>query len=217
MELRREKLGGEEVKTLRLQGEESVRGKRGPITIAAATGGRYASRWQAGTSFERVVNDGEHVWIESGDDPRHERTGVFREETELVHPFFWFGDWSERWPATEVLRREHGAGGDLLVLRLTPKLLPPITRYVSAESGELVREEGYLILRGVGPVGYEMTLEDHRDAGGVRLPFRVTTKIPKADLEIVEKFEHAELDVELPPEVFRLGDSEPAAEGALKR
>jgi hypothetical protein len=149
--------------------------------------------------------------------------GVFREETELAHPFAWFGDWSEesvpRGTRIEVVRREHREGDaeDLLVLRLTPKISPPITRYVGATSGELVREEGYHMLRGVGPMAYVTNFGDYREAHGVRLPFRRTTKIPKLDLELDEQFASAEVDVELGPEVFRLADEDAAAASPVKR
>jgi CubicO group peptidase (beta-lactamase class C family) len=202
MELRHEKLGGEEVKSLRLEGQVSVRGQKGTIAVMAARGGKLAERWQAGTAFERVVSDGAHVWRETGDEPLRERTGPFREETELAHPFSWFGDWSESGAAIEVVRREHGEGEDLLVLRLTPKLLPPITRIIGATSGELVREEGYVILRGVGPAPYRTIFGDHREVSGVRIPFRRTITMPGLGFEFTAQFERAEVDVELPAEAF---------------
>jgi hypothetical protein len=62
------------------------------------------------------------------------------------------------------------------VIRAVSPDMPPATLYVSAETGLLLREDGWLAVRGVGLYRLTARFDDYRTVGGVQLPFRIASE-----------------------------------------
>jgi CubicO group peptidase (beta-lactamase class C family) len=160
---------------LRFTGTLTIGSLEGALEIVAGSGGRLASTVTIATTKERTVTDGRTAWT-SAAGLVHEHRGPFLEQIQLAHPFVRFGDRRAVGASLTVDRRDTIDGKDVWVIRAASRQLPPATLFVSVDTGLLVREDGWLAVRGVGLVPLTARFDDYRAVGGVRLPFLVSSE-----------------------------------------
>jgi CubicO group peptidase (beta-lactamase class C family) len=163
---------------LQLKGTLTIGAREGSFDVTAASGGRFASAVAIATTRERIVLDGRSGWSASAEGTRELR-GSFLEQVRLSHPFVRFGDHRGAYVSLTVDRRDTVDGKDVWVIRAASLELPPATLYVSAESGVPVREDSWLVVRGVGVLPYIVRFDDYRAVGpgaNLQLPFSITSE-----------------------------------------
>ena len=179
MQLRRAKQGGEAIDaigTLEMTGTLSVGGISGPVTISASRDGRYTTRrtFAGATEETETTSDkGMRRVVPGGETPL---TGVLLEQIRLNSPLVRLGDWRRSYTRVEVIGREAMSGEESWVVRVTPRDVPPSTRYVSTQTGLLLKDDTWLTVRGAGMVPFTVTYSDYRPVSGVLLPFQVETR-----------------------------------------
>jgi hypothetical protein len=85
------------------------------------------------------------------------------------------GDWRRAFSSIAVERTAELDGRPVIVLSLANEGAPPVTCFVDAENGDLVRVEG-TIVEGPARVPVTTTFGDFRDVAGVRMAFRATSE-----------------------------------------
>ena len=94
------------------------------------------------------------------------------------------------------------------VVRLTPHESPAITLQIDAETGDLLRSRGMVLHRGIGGIPVTTVYEDHREADGLRMPWRVIST-NEGTGRVVMTIAEVETNVTLPEDAFEI---EPPAE-----
>jgi hypothetical protein len=104
-------------------------------------------------------------------------------------------------PAVVVSVAGLAVAGLVWVVRLHGELLPPLTRYVSFKSRLLLKEEAWVVPKGVGMTKLNVRYEDYRAVAGVLLPFRVVSESAFTGKQLVQ-YEIAKVNPELPKGTF---------------
>jgi CubicO group peptidase (beta-lactamase class C family) len=114
----------------------------------------------------------------------------------LANPAAQFGDWFDVFDDLEVVRAEVSHARRLYVVKGVREGEIPVTRYIDAKSGRIVREQGARF--GIDMPSDLIWYEDFRDLGnGVWIPFRQTVEVPDHG-ESVLQFQRVELGHEFP-------------------
>jgi CubicO group peptidase (beta-lactamase class C family) len=189
MRLRREKQGGDAIDrigTLVMTGTLTVGGVTGPVTISASRSGQYSTRRiLAGVTEDAETDSAKGVRRATPGDTTP-LTGVFLEQAQLNSPLVRLGDWRQSYGRVEVIARETMNGEDVWVVRVTPREVPPSTRYVSVTTGLLLKDETWLTVRGVGMVPFALVYSDYRPVSGVLLPFRIETRSTLTGVQVTQ-------------------------------
>jgi CubicO group peptidase (beta-lactamase class C family) len=189
MELRRRKQGGDSIDRLRsveLTGTLTIGQASGPVTVLAAADGSLASRVQIGTAEETTELAHGRGHKNHSITGRTELTGAFLEQVQLASPLIRIADWQRIYQRVEVVGREKLDAVDVWVVRVTPRYLPPATRYVAVETGLLVKDDGWLTVKGVGVVPFTTTYGDYRPVSGVLLPFHTESSSGLTGNQVVQ-------------------------------
>ncbi len=160
---------------LEFTGTLTTKAAEGSIHVIAATDGRLSSDVAIATTRERTVVSAGRAWATNAEGTRELR-GVFLEQVQLPHPFVRYGDRRAAYVSLTVDRRDRLDDKDVWVIRAVARTLPPATLYVSIDTGLLLREDGWITVKGVGTVPLTARFEDYRLVGDVQLPFRLTSE-----------------------------------------
>jgi len=120
--------------------------------------------------------DGEKGWTDSDFSPFEEATGMALEYMKFEHPVALFGDWRKAFKRVTVGEKSTVDGEEVYAVRCTPHKAPAMTRYVSAKTGLVVKDDWYIIAKGIMTFPIEVTFSDYRKVGGMPLPFRQETQ-----------------------------------------
>jgi hypothetical protein len=94
------------------------------------------------------------------------------EYMKFEHPIALFGDWRKAFKRVSVGEKSTLDGEEVYAVRCTPHRAPAMTRYVSAKTGLVVKDDWYIIVKGVMTFPIEVTFGDYRKVGGMPVPFR---------------------------------------------
>lgn len=127
----------------------------------------------------RVWVAGDRVWRELPGAAVQELRGVARNEYLESSPLAAFGDWRVHFQEIVVLARETMDERSVLRVRTVPRVGFATTKWLDAETGAIVREQGISVIPGAGVQGTETRYADFRRVGGVLLPHVQTTTLPR--------------------------------------
>jgi len=150
--------------------------------------------------------DGQVVW---GQDPFHglrELEGVEQANFKRRAVFNADLKWRELFEKVELVGTDKVGDRETIVVRLTPSVGQPITRYYDAQTFLLLREDS--VYEGPqGTIPGEEYPSEYREVDGVKIPFQSRAKLPMG--EVMVKFAEAKTNVEIDDAKF----AKPAAAG----
>jgi CubicO group peptidase (beta-lactamase class C family) len=187
--MRREKQGGDaldRLTSLDLTGTLTIGGASGTITMASSRDGGIKALVQVGTTEEETDIDGTHARRRNSVTGELDLRGIFLEQVKVGGPVARLLDWRRSFARVEVVRRDKIDGADVWIVRLTGTDLPPLTRFVSVESGLVVREESWVTSKGVGTFPMTLKYSDYRSVAGVMLPFHVESTSAITSTQVVQ-------------------------------
>jgi CubicO group peptidase (beta-lactamase class C family) len=152
---------------------------------------------------------GEGVTIVTADGGRIEGTfgpddSLHGDELEQVrqgHPLALVTNWSEFFDEVAVLRATTLDESDVFIVTLRRGDLPPVTAFVDAATGDVVRTEEMILVGAAVMVPVTTVYEDFRDVAGMRIPFRITSSNDQTGSAIIE-IETVEFDLDADPAWF---------------
>jgi len=98
----------------------------------------------------------------------------------LQHPAVLLDYWATHFEEGRVLRVEKQDDHEVIVVRLDPPDLEPMTIHVRSDNGWVIRSEGVFKLVSGVTLPTVTVYEDYRDVAGVMLPFRTIEQIDEA-------------------------------------
>jgi hypothetical protein len=179
MALRRQMQGGDqidELHALEMKGKLQLGAARLDTTLIAAAPNRVIRTIKSQAGAVITVVDDRHARKKSPGEAVEELTGLWLDEARRISPFARLLDWRETAKAVRVVGRVHVGNEDAWIVRIESEFDPPLTRYVGATSGLLLKEESWITAKGVGTIPRSVVYEDYRAVAGVQLPFRLTTE-----------------------------------------
>jgi hypothetical protein len=179
MAFRKEKQGGERIdalKKLEMKGQLKVGANQIDNVVVAVGSDRAIRRLNLPVGLETITVNGDRVKKEIAGQPAEDQTGVFHDQALRISPLARVRDWRETFTSMQVAGKDKIRNDEVWIVRLECKFLPPITRYVSVNSGLLVREDAWITAKGVGTVPYILRFDDYREVAGVKMPFRLSTE-----------------------------------------
>ena len=182
-------------------------GIEGRLAIQLAPGDRM--RYEADLDIlgsVLAVLGGERGWEQHEGAPPTELTGALLEQEHYESPLFFAGDWPSRFESLERTATKTFEGQEVHVLHATPHEAPPLTLQVDADTGRVLRREGFLLVEAGVQLPVEARYEDYRERDGLWLPHRIVEDIAGLGRVVIE-LESVEWGVEHPAGTF----AEPAA------
>ena len=164
---------------------------------------QVVQRLKIGTGEQVLLVKRDRGWRQLPGKAAENLNGMFHEQYARVNPLVRLGDWRKTATAVEVVRKDTAKEEEVWVVRLHGELLPPLTRYVSCKSGLLLKEEAWVVAKGVGMTKLNVRYEDYRAVAGVLLPFRVVSESAFTGKQVVQ-YENAKANPELPKGTFEL-------------
>jgi hypothetical protein len=138
---------------------------------------RYASVMDFGKfGLVKKVLDGEKGWTDSDFSPFEEATGMMLEYMKFEHPAALFGDWRKIFKRVAVGKKSEVDGEEVYAVRCTPHESPAMTRYVNAKTGLVLKDDWYIIAKGIMTFPVKVTFSDYRKVGGMPVPFHRETE-----------------------------------------
>jgi len=119
-----------------------------------------------------IALDGDYAWSESSFTPFDKLRGIFLEQLKTGHPYALDGDWRDFYDTIEVLRADSLDGRDVYVLSLEKGDLPPVTIFVDADTGDVLKSITVAIQEGGVGIPITTLYEDYREVSGFRMSFR---------------------------------------------
>ena len=115
-------------------------------------------------------------------------------------------DWRDFFDSIRVLNTGELDGRKVYVLKLQRGELPPVTVYVDADTGDVLRSE--TIALGLGGIGTPVAsrYEDYREVHGIRIPFRIVSSNEESGRSVIQ-YETIEANVEVSDDIFTLSPS----------
>jgi hypothetical protein len=179
MAFRRQKQGGgaiDALQSVEMKGKLTAGAAQLDNTIIAASPDRIIRRISSRAGMVITAVDGGRAQKHTPGQPIEELKGLLHEEALRISPLARLRDWRETSTAVRVAGKTHFGGEDAWILRIEREFEPPLTRYVSATTGLLRKEEAWITAKGLGTVPITIVYDDYRDVAGVKLPFRLTTE-----------------------------------------
>ena len=162
-------------------------GLTGLIDVVA-DGQRIASKLDIGVfGSVRTAYDGKRGWQKTPGAPMRELQGAELEQMRLEALTSAGARWADLYTRAEPLRRDTLDGRDVFVVRLFPKAAPPVTAYVDAERGWVVKRETSILLPGgVDGLPLTTTYGDFRQVGASYIPFHVESMTTAQGTTIID-------------------------------
>jgi len=184
---------------------------RSPQSGVEGTASEYVSgidRYRADVDYgrygsSRAAVNGDRAWVESSFAPFDELHGQLLEQARQGHPASIFGDWRDFFDDIQLLRTDDLEGQEVYVLKLGSGDLPPITVFVDAASGDVLRST--IVVLQEGGIGIPVTTryEDYREMHGVRMPLRIISDNEHSGRVIME-YESIEVNLDIDDGFFVL-------------
>jgi len=160
--------------------------------------GRYHDRTDLAPFIATETTfDGARVHYRSTFEELQELAGENADQARAGSPPLFFGDWSRHFERAVVKGLDDSGGKKSIAVELRKGDAPPMTVYVDAVTGDLVRAEVHELVAGAGSLPKTLTFEDWRELEGLRLPLRIVSDDEGAG-RAVTQFET--LDTHLPAE-----------------
>lgn len=155
-----------EVKTMRRSGTVDMLFDDTRLRVLATIDGNVEEvRLVDGRAFHRT-----------NDAPFSELSGEDRERVVVSHPIARVSDWRENHASVEPLKAVVAGSRAVMLVRTVPHVGPGTTKLVDAETGELLGEDMFESVPGLGLLGLRLRFGDLRDVGGLRLPMRIVSE-----------------------------------------
>jgi len=152
--------------------EQSTSKNKGTIEIWMDGQRCRIERTLTGQSEIRII-DGDKVWMKRDMQAAQALADIEAEQARLEHPAFAIVDWRPLFQSIEVFRRLEADKRSLILLRCMPKLAPPRTLLVDAETGMLVGDRHIEMVPGVGRIGRRVNYLEYTAVDGVQFPSRI--------------------------------------------
>ncbi len=199
-----------DVRSLRMHATVEVQKQSGEATVLAALSSSgapmFSSRTVLGTQDQTVVVDGERVFACLPKMPREELTGARAASVRFANPLERLRDWRHDGNEVEVIDKLDSQGRDCWVVRVKPRALPTILRWVDVENGHVLFEHAWQVMKGLPTMAQTLEFSDWRDAGAVELPAHVEREAAIGG-KLAIQYDSLETNVSLPPETFACGDA----------
>jgi len=123
----------------------------------------------------KSILNGDQTFEEFSGMPSSELYGELLEQAKTGHPESVYGDWYDFYDSARLIRSDELNGNNVYVLQLRRGELPPVTIYVDAGNGDVLKAEMVVLTEGGIGIPVEVLYEDYRKVGGVRIPFRTVS------------------------------------------
>lgn len=141
--------------------------------------------------------------LDSDLQPPDELEGKLLEQARRNSPAALVGDWRWAFDSTELVGEVTRDGRKLWKVRAASEGLPDSHVYLDAETADVRFVELNTVVPGLGTFPVEVSYEDYREVGGLRVPFRVFTENPHTGTTVIQ-FASLETDPDLPEDLFSL-------------
>ena len=146
--------------------------------------------------------DGERVSVESNVAVDPHLSAEKRRQLRVGHPLSLFTDWALFFDGASYVGPSQAGDRATHVVRLEAEGLEPYEVHVDAETGDVLRVESMEVLgRGLPNVPITAVFADHRDVGGLRLPYSITVSNDQTGSTTVT-YESIETGLEFPAGTF---------------
>jgi CubicO group peptidase (beta-lactamase class C family) len=153
--------------------------------------------------YSRTARNGDQAWTESSFGPFDELHGKLLEQAKRDHPAALDGDWRDFYDSIQVLRSGEFDGRKVYILKLERGDLPPLTIYVDATTGDVLKSEGVVITELRIGIPVTTRYEDYREVHGVRIAFRTISSNEETG-SLVIQVETIEVNLDIDDEFFIL-------------
>jgi len=153
--------------------------------------------------YSRSAVNGDQAWVESSFGPFDELHGEFLEQAKMGHPAVIDGDWRDFYDSIQVISSEELDGRKVYVLQLGHGNLPPVTIFVDAETGDVLKSMVIAIQEGNIGIPITTQYEDYREVHGIRIPFRETSSNEQSGRAIIQT-EKIEVNLDIADSFFIL-------------
>jgi CubicO group peptidase (beta-lactamase class C family) len=147
------------------------------------------------------ILNGDQSWEEFSGMPPSELYGDLLEQAKMGHPESFYGDWVDFFDSIQPIRSAELDGNKVYVLQLRRGELPPVTIYVDAKNGDVLKAELLILTEGGIAIPVETLYQDYRKVKGVRIPFR-TISSNEASGRTVMQIEEIETILKLHDDFF---------------
>lgn len=179
-------------------------GVTGSFSLYVADKGRYRIDEDYGKygSASTVIN-GDRAWVKSSFAPFNELYGKLLEQAKHGHPSVFLGDWREYYKSIEVVRIDTLKGKKVYVIRLEHAVLPAMTVYMDAVTGDILRSETKTVHEGGISIDVTTLYEDFREVEGLRLAFKETSSNEESG-RVITVYQRVKTGISLDDELFTL-------------
>ena len=157
--------------------------------------------------YSRAALNGDQAWVESSFGPFDELHGQFLEQAKRGHPEAMDGDWLDFFGSIEVLRSDNLDGQKVYVLKLERGDLPPVTIFVDAANGDVLKSMVVVIQEGGIGIPITTRYEDFREVHGIRTAFRAISSNEQSG-QIIIQVEKVEVNLDIDNSFFILTPTE---------
>ena len=179
-------------------------GVAGTTTTEFEADGRYHDRADLAPFIATETTfDGARVQYRSTFEELQELAGENADQARAGSPPLFFGDWSRHFERAVVKGLDDSGGKKTIAVELRKGAAPPMTVYVDAVTGDLVRAEVHELVAGAGSLPKTLTFEDWRELEGLRLPLRIVSDDDGAGRAVIQ-FETLETHLLAEPGAYEL-------------
>ncbi len=199
------KVAREEMDTYLMTGTTWVPQSGVEGTISTYVSGINRMRWDKDYGkfgSARLAANGDRAWSENFG-RFEELHGKRLEQAIQNHPAAISDDWRDFFDSIRVLNAGELDGREVYVLKLQRGELPPVTVYVDADTGDLLKSETIVLARGGIGIPVVSRYEDYREIHGVRIPFRTTSSNELSGREVIQ-IDSIETNIEVNDDIFTL-------------
>ena len=163
-------------------------GVRGIISVYVSGTEQYRVDSDYGKyGYSRTAVNGDQAWVDSSFAPFDELHGRFLEQARIGHPAALDGDWRDFFDSIQVLRSDKLEECEVYILRLERNELPPLTIYIDATTGDILKSVMVVLSTGYIGIPVETIYEDYREVNGVRIPFRIISSNEHSGRTIIQR------------------------------
>ena len=179
-------------------------GVEGTFSMYVSGSDRYRVDFDYGRyGYSRTAINGDQAWVESSFGPFNELHGKLLEQSKRDHPNAIDGDWRDFYDSIQVLHSDNLDGQEVYVLRLERGQLPPVTIFVDATNGDVLKSIVVAIQEGGIGIPITTQYEDYREVHGFRTSFRAISSNEQSG-RIIIQIEKIEVNVDIDDEFFIL-------------
>ncbi len=179
-------------------------GVTGSFSIYVSSIGQYRVDEDYGKyGYSRVAVSGDQSWTESSFGPFDELHGKLLEQVKIGQPESLFGDWRDFYDSIEVLRADVFDGQKVYVLDLKHGSLSPVTAFVDAATGDVLKADVIVLQEGGIAIPVTTSYEGYREVNGIRIPFREISSNEQSGRMVVQ-YETIEVNINIDDDFFVL-------------